>query len=265
MAKLLALVFAFFTVSAQAAEFKLNDISEGDLKNIVRELSGNFNHTAVNGAAPLSETYGFEVGLLLGVGATPKLDDLAKRADASTDLAHLPNTALVGVLTIPYAVSFEATFLPKVGTKDLKIQNFALAAKWTMTKVFPAELPVELALKVHTQSVKMESNTTIDGFPSVITFNDKLTGFDVIVSKAFEVCEPYASIGVIQADGELSASGSGTLFNNSFTAGSSASEKSNSIQFTAGSEFKFGTFKLGAEFSRMFDMNRIATKAAFYF
>ncbi len=262
MFKAFAAILSLFVFSAHAADFTLEDLSESDFKNVVRELSGNFSHTSVSGASPLSESYGFEVGILLGVGQTPKLDTLVHRADPNAQLDKLPNAALLGVLTIPYAVTFEAAYMPQVGSDSFKFQNLALAVKWTLTKLFPAELPVELAVKAHTQTTEMEGNTTISGNPAVLKFKDQMTGFDVVVSKAYEICEPYASIGVIQANGDLSAT-AGTLFN--FTANKSATEKSSSTQLTVGSEFKFGTFKLGAEYSRQFDMNRIATKAAFYF
>ncbi len=264
MFKALVAILSVFVFSAHAAEFKLENLTADDLKNVVRELSGNFSHTSVSGASPLSETYGFEVGIMAGVGQTPKLNDLVHKADPNTDIDKLPNAALVGVLTVPYALSFEAALMPKVGSDAFKFQNFAMAVKWTITKMFPAELPVELAVKAHTQTTEMEGNTTISGNPAVLKFKDKITGFDVVVSKNFEICEPYASIGVMQADGELSAT-AGALFNPSFSASNSASEKSTSTQLTIGSEFKFGLFKLGAEYSRQFDMNRIATKAAFYF
>lgn len=264
MFKALAAILSLFVFSAHAAEFKLENLTSDEFKNVVRELSGNFSHTTVSGAAPLSEAYGFEVGLLLGVGQTPKLNDLVHKADPATTIDKLPNAAIIGVVTIPYAVSFEAAYMPKVGSDDFKFQNLALGVKWTLTKLFPAELPVDLAIKAHTQTTEMEGNTTISGNPAVLKFKDKITGFDVVVSKSFEICEPYASIGMMQADGELSAT-AGALFDPSFTASGSASEKSTSTQLTVGSEFKFGMFKLGAEYSRQFDMNRIATKAAFYF
>lgn len=265
MGKLFALMLALFICSANAAEFKLDDLTEDDLKNVVRELSGNFAHTTVSGATPLAtDGYGFEVGLLLGAGKTPKLNDLAHKADPTVDLDTLPNAGLIGLVTIPYAITFESVLTPKVGNKDFKYQSFSLAVKWTMSKVFPAELPVDIAIKAHTQTTKLEGQTTVDSVASTITFNDKITGFDMIVSKELGVFEPYASIGVMRATGDLSAT-AGAIFNPAFTAGTSASESSQSTQLTLGSEFKFGLFKMGLEASKMFGMTRVATKFAFYF
>lgn len=265
MAKFLVLLLATLTLSVHAAEFKLDDLTEEDLKNVVRELSGNFAHTSVSGAAPLAtDGYGFEVGVLLGAGKTPKLNDLAHKADPTVDLDTLPNAGIIGLVTIPYAVTFESVLTPKVGTKDFKYQSLSLAVKWTMSRVFPAELPLDIAIKAHTQTTKLEGQTTVDGVASTITFNDKITGFDVLVSKELGVFEPYASIGVMRATGDLSAT-AGAIFNPSFTGGKSASESTQSTQLTLGSEFKFGLFKMGLEFSKMFGMTRAATKFAFYF
>jgi len=265
MGKLFILVFTLFTFSATAAEFKLDDLTEDDLKNVVRELSGNFAHTTVSGATPLSnEGYGFEVGLLLGAGKTPKLNDLAHKADPNVDLDKLPNAGIIGLITIPYAITFESVLTPKVGNKDFKYQSLSLAVKWTMSKVFPAELPVDIAIKAHTQKTKLEGQTTVDGVASTITFDDKITGFDVVISKELGVFEPYASIGVMRATGDLSAT-AGAIFNPAFTGGKSASESSQSTQLTLGSEFKFGLFKMGLEVSKLYDMTRAAAKFAFYF
>lgn len=265
MGKVFALVLALFSFSVNAAEFKLDDLTEEDLKNVVRELSGNFAHTTVSGATPLNpDGYGFEVGLLLGAGKTPKLNDLAHKADPTVDLDTLPNAGLLGLVTIPYAVTFEAVLTPKVGNKDFKYQSLSLAVKWTMSKVFPAELPVDIAIKAHTQKTKLEGQTTVDGVASTITFEDKITGFDVVVSKELGIFEPYASVGVMKATGDLSAT-AGAIFNPAFTGGKSASEETQSTQLTLGSEFKFGLFKMGLEVSKMFGMSRAAAKFAFYF
>lgn len=261
---LIGIAALLLNFSAHGAGFTLQNLNEGDFKNVISDISANFNHTSVSGASPLGDIFGIEVGLVAGMAKSPELDKYAKRADANAkDIDQIPHAELLGVISVPLAFTFEAGLIPKVGSKDFKFSSYSLAAKWTPSELF-FDWPVSVAAKVHYTQTDLTVKNEVNNVDTTMDFKNGMTGATLLVSKGFAVFEPYFGIGIVNADAKLSATGS-AAFNPAYTASNSASEKVSTTAWMVGAEAKLLVVRFGLEYSNLFDTDRFTGKFSFYF
>lgn len=247
-----------------AQDVPLTNLTEDDLGKVVKEFSANFAHTSVSGAGTLGSIFGFEIGLVGGITKTPELDSLVKRADSTKDLEQVPHGAILGVLTVPLGITAEVGIIPKVGGDDFKFSSYSVAGKWTPTEIL-FELPLDLAAKGFVTKSNLEFEQTISNVPVEYEYENTTMGLVAFASKDFVFVAPYAGIGYVKAKGDLSFTGSTTVFNTSYTTGTSASKDETSAAIYLGSEFKILIFKAGLEYAKMFDTNSYTGKVSVYF
>lgn len=262
------LIVAFTTASlgfwANAQDLKIEDIDKSQFKNLIGDFSANSLHTSVQGAAPLGDIWGFEVGLVGGLTQTPELDKIVKQAEAGASADQIYHAELLGVLSVPFALTGEIGLIPKLGGDDFKFSAMSLALKFTPTELF-FELPVDIAVKAALTKVEAEFHQEVNGNPVDYDFTNDVTHIGVFVSKNFVVLEPYAGVGLVNAKGDLSFSGTALVFDPTYTVGTSASEKTSSTAFILGTEAKLLLLKLGLEYTHVFDTSRFTGKISFYF
>ena len=139
----------------------------------------------------------------------------------------------------------------------------SFAAKWTPTGVF-IDLPVDLAIKLHTTKSEFEFESVVSSVNTKYKFDNTVMGLTAFVSKDLIFAEPYVGLGVVNGEGELSASGT-AVFDPSYTSAVSASKKTSSTLLLIGSDFKLLVLKLGVEYARLFDTDRYSAKLSFFF
>jgi hypothetical protein len=248
------------TFSAHGEGFSFQNLSDEDFKKVVQDMSANFVHTSVSGASPLGDIFGFELGIVGGQTSTPELDKYAKEVDPSVSADKVPHGEIIGIITVPLAITAEIGLIPKVGQDDFKFSSYHLAAKWTPSELF-FELPVSIATKVQYSQVNVEIKDTINTIPTTFDYDSSILGVSAIVSKNLAVFEPYVGFGYMKADGKMDVTGSTTVF----TGGSSATSKPSSSMFMVGTEVKLLVVKLGVEYMNVFDTSRFTGKVSFYF
>lgn len=260
-----SLFFASFaSSSANAQNIAFSQISEGDFQQIAKEVSANFTHTSVSGATSLGSIFGFQLGVVLGQTKTPGLNSIVKRADPNINLDEVLHGGLLGQLTIPAGVTFEALVLPSVGSKDFKVKNTSLAVKWTLTE-YLLELPVDLAVKGFYTKSEMDMKQRISNADQSITLDDKMMGLAVLVSKSFGVIEPYAGLVHNKANVDMGYAGGTNIFASTYTTSQSATVNTSSTGYLLGAEAKLLFFNAGIEYTRIFSTNRYTAKLAFSF
>ncbi len=247
-----------------AQDLPLQSIDSNDFGKIIEELSANFNHTSVSGAGTLGRIFGFEVGVVGGVTKTPELQKLARETDSSASADQLPHGEFLGVLTVPLGITAEVGLIPKVGSDDFKFNTFSVAGKFTPTEIF-LDLPLDLAIKAHVTKTNLEFKQTISTVPTTFEYENTIMGLTLFASKNFVLLEPYVGLGYLKAKGELSATGSTTVFDSTYTSGTSASESKSSTAFYLGSELKLLFFKLGLEYGHLFGTSSYTGKLSFFF
>lgn len=260
---LLSAVVLFGGVS-QAQEIPLQNLTEQEFKDVVGELSTNFLHTSNSGAGTLGSVWGFEFGLVGGITKTPKIDALVKRAEPSASADQVPNAALFGAVTVPLAITVEATLVPKVGSDKFKYNTMGLAAKWTPSELFFA-LPVDLGVKAHLTKTALTFKDTINSVDTTFDYDNTQMGLTFLVSKNFAIVEPYFGLGLVNSKGDLDVAGSTTVFANSYTTGQSASVKRSGMMWMLGGQLKLAVFHFGLEYTRMYDTSRYTGKLSLAF
>jgi len=249
------------TFSAQAQNVTFQDLSDEDFKKVVKDLSANFLHTSVSGASPLGDIFGFEIGLIGGMTNTKELNRFAKEVDPSAKANQIPHAELLGVLTVPLAITLEVGVIPKIGGDDFKFSSYSLAAKWSPSELF-FDWPVAVAAKLHATKVSAEFKDNPNNVATTFAYQNTLTGATLLVSKNFALFEPYVGAGYVQSSGEMDVTGSTTVFTGSRM---SASAKPTSAMYMLGTEVKLLVLKLGVEYTSVFDTSRFTGKLSFYF
>lgn len=249
-------------VSAHAADFTFQNLTDSDFKKVTQDLSATMVHTSVSGASPLGSIWGFEVGVVGGQASTPEVDKLVKRGDPSASASKLPGAEILGVVSVPFAITAEVGLVPKVGSDDFKASAFHLGAKWTLSELF-FELPLALAAKVQYSKINADFKDTISGVPTNFTYEDSILGVWAIASKNFAIVEPYVGLGWMKSDGSMDVN---TTASGVFAGGrTSESASPSTTAFMVGTEVKLLVFKLGVEYLNAFDTSRFSGKLSFYF
>jgi hypothetical protein len=253
-----------FSSWAGAQQIPLQNIDQSDFKNVVSDFGANSMHTSVSGASSLGHLYGFEIGLVGGQTNTPHINHLAHETDPSASASKLPHGEILGVVSVPFGITVEGGLIPKVGGEDFKFNSLALAVKWTPTEIL-LDWPVAVALKAQLAKSHLDFHQTISSVPTDFKYDNTLSGLTVLVSKDFMLVEPYAGFGLLSTKGDLNVSGSGSVFDPSFTTSQSASATRSGSVWMVGAELKLIVFKVGAEYANLFGTDRFSGKLSFYF
>ncbi|NJL24990.1 MAG: hypothetical protein HC902_07325 [Calothrix sp. SM1_5_4] len=262
---LLGVLALVFSAAVHAQDIPLQNIDVDDFKKLVGDFSANSLHTSVSGAGSLGSIFGFELGLVAGMTRTPEVDRIVHEADASANAKSIPHAALLGVITVPFAITVEAGFVPKVGQDEFKFSSFAGAVKWTPTDLF-FELPVSLAAKAHFSQARLDFKETIQSVPTTFKYENSIFGLTALVSKNLGIVEPYFGLGWLSGKGELDVNGSTNVFADvTYAASQSASATRTTTTWMLGAELKLLVLKLGAEYASLYGTNRYTGKLSFYF
>lgn len=252
------LIVLLFPISV-LADPAFDNIDSNDMTEITKGMGANFAHNSLMGASKMGTLFGFQVGVTAAQTSVPKIDDIAKE-NAGAELPNLYNAGIMGAVGVPFGISVEAVLIPKTTAGDAEVQSTSLGVKWNINEIVPV-LPVNVALRgfYSTAELSFDQTTPVN---TTVKNETKVTGFQLLVSPMFPVLEPYAGIGYVSADNELTGTG---VFDNTYTVSNSASKKESGTQFLLGVEANLAIMKLGAEYSRTLDNNRIGIKVAFGF
>ncbi|MEZ0390824.1 MAG: DUF6588 family protein [Pseudobdellovibrionaceae bacterium] len=244
---------------AQAVSFL--DITDSEFEDITKEFSGNFMHHSVQGASPLGDIFGFEIGLVGGQQGTPKIDTLAKRAGGS-GISNLYHAGLLGAVSIPFGITGEVVLLPKMSASEAELSMTSLALKLSLNTELLKVIPFNLAFRGFQTNSKFSFKQAIAGYgDAAVEDKSTVTGFQLMASPKLPIVEPYAGVGILNAENELSSS-----VGSVFADGSSSKEKSlSATQMLLGINVNLLFFRLGAEYSSAFGANSITGKLAFGF
>ena len=268
----LAIAFAILltSVAARAGSPTFSNIDQGQFDSVVRDVSADLTYSTVTPASSMGNVFGFEFGVIAGVGNTPNIDAYSTQADPNASVKQLANAAVFGALGIPGGLTFEALFTPSVSVGGVSFQQFGGAVKWTLSdEAIP--LPFSMAVKGFYTSTKASFSQFISsGGQSIagdVELSDAIYGLQLIASKDFLFVEPYIGVGYVRANGSASVSApqNATIFAPSFTSSQSATDATTSTELIAGLEFKLLIVRLGAEYSRLFDTDRFTAKLSLAF
>lgn len=251
------------TSVAQAA-ITLPQLNQANLDAIENDMAAN---TLLHDALPpssMGSIFGFEVGLVAGTTKSPGLNTQVQSVSSSTSAPAIPHAGLVAAVTIPFGITFEAVYLPKLTIGDLTYQQYAGAVKWTFTDGWV--LPVNIAARGF---LAKSTLSFVETFPSTsivttISNDTSVQGVQLLASpKLIPIIEPYVGVGMITATGTLSSSAAVSIF--SFTSALSASSSLSTTQLLAGLDIRALLFGFGIEWSRAFGNDSYTGKLSLKF
>lgn len=266
MKKLICLLFILISTKIHAETPGFDNITSTDLDNISKEFSANFAHRPLTPASSLGAIFGFEVGIVASVTDAPKIGEITKRENPteSDPLDKLLNAGLMGAVSIPYGITFEAVLLPEQELGDLTISNYSLGAKWTFSSLLPIPV-VDLAIRGHYGVTDISYNDTVDAVATEISLDNSTMGFTLLASANLMMIEPYAGVGFVSRDTTLKASGTAQIFDSAFSTASEQSVDGSSFQYFAGVELDLLFIHIAAQYENVFDTSIVSGKLSFAF
>lgn len=252
----------FFCSRVWAAP-SLTAVTSEDFENLSNEMSANFLHNSMMGASKMGEIFGVQAGIVLAQTASPKINGIAERTSSSS-LPKLYNAGFMAALGIPFGLSGELVYTPKIGAGGVDLQTMSLGLKWNFNEVIPV-LPINLALRGVYSTSKLSFSQDLSGVRTDVTNDNTTSGLQILVSPMIPLIEPYAGIGFLSASNKLSASGSTSVFSSTYSTSQSETRKVTTTQLLLGVEASLFLVKLGAEYSRAFATDRYGLKLSFGF
>lgn len=245
-----------------AQDIQFPTLTKQELERSSKEFLTNFTHTSVSGASSLGSIWGFEVGILGGLTDAPETGKLIKKADSSSDIDTLPHAGLLGRVTIPFGLTFEASLIPKIKMDEAKFSQLGLAAQWNFFS-FPF---IDLAAKAHYSKGSLKFDQKIDNdSDGHVDYDHDTFGIMAMASANAFIIEPYAGLGFVRGEStmDFTASSGNDLFD--FTSERSASVKETSSHIVVGAEASLLILNFGLEYSRMFNTHRYTGKLSLSF
>ncbi len=239
-----------------------NSLTEQDFEDVSKEFSANFMHHSVQGAGTLGNIFGFEIGLVGGQQASPKISDVMKRSGGS-DFSNLYHAGILGAVLVPLGITGEIMILPKLSSNESDFQSMSAAVKLTMSESLLV-IPFNLAVRGFYSSTVFGFKQDNSGTSVAVENQTKVTGLQLLVSPKLPLIEPYAGIGLVSAKNTLSANG-GTLFSPTYTNSQSMEKSLTSTQILLGITANLLLFHIGAEYSNAFGASSYTAKLAFGF
>jgi len=264
-------LFLGLAPSTAVAAFSFPTLSQDNLDAIEKDIAANTTLHDALPASSLGSIFGFELGLVGGLTKSADINALVQQVSPSTDAGYLPHAGLVGAVTVPGGLTVEAMYLPKQSFSEVSYQQYAFGLKWTMSDGIMV-LPLNLAVRGFYGKSQLDFNQTVTdpntSQPVAVTGTNAMsvTGIQLLASpKWIPILEPYAGIGYLRGNGEMSVSGAttGTMF--SFTSSQSASSSPTSTQLLIGLDVRLLLIGLGAEWSRAFGTDTYTAKLSVKF
>lgn len=260
MAKIFSILITLASLNSFAADLGFSNITQAEMENIVNEFSANFVPTTVSSAAPLGKIFGFEVGVIGGLTKAKNVESYAERATGQDVSNQLPHAGIFGAVSLPYGITAELGGIPKTKIQDGDFNYVFGSVKWSFWDTL-----LDVAAKLSVAKLDFSFNQTSSGVNGVVDFKDTVQTLVLMASKNFIFVEPYIGFGIIKTDGNLKVTGTGTVFDSTYTSAQEATQNPSGIYTVLGANMNLFIMKFGLELYRTLNTDGFSAKFAFYF
>jgi hypothetical protein len=245
------------------AATSFDNLSQADVDAIAKEWSSNSMLHTVMPPSSMGDVFGFQVGLVAGITKTPEIERLVKENAPTAEANPAPHAGILAAVSVPFGISGELVVLPEFKTQDVSYKQMSAAIKWTITDVVETPIPINIAARAFVSNSDFTFRQTVTGTTLDVEYDGRVSGLQFLVSpKLVPVFEPYAGIGLLRAQGDLKASGTGIF---DIASSTQMSSKPSTTQLILGIEAKLLIMRLGLEYSTAFDTSNLTAKLAFGF
>jgi hypothetical protein len=160
---------------------------------------------------------------------------------------------------VPFGITGEVLFLPKLELSGSSYQKLGGALKWTPDLSI---VPVNLAVRGFMTKTELSFTQTAP-LAATITQDATVTGLQLLASpKLIPIVEPYVGVGYLTATGKMTDSSSAIL---AFASGGSAETKPTSTQFLLGVDVRLLVLGFGFEYEKSFETDSLTAKLSLKF
>ena len=262
--KLLLLSLILVTNLAFADVPQLVNLSSSDVDAISKEFASNFVHTIAAPASSYGKLFGFEVGVLVGETKSPNIQRITHAYDPTSNLTIIPTAGLVGGVSGPLGLGGELSYIPKVTSGGVSIQNISGAVKWTCTDLIPTA-PINFAVRVHGSSSTLSYGSVVNNVTATVAWKNTSTGYNVELSKKFLMIEPYAGFGSVTTKTDIGVSAATPVQIFTFTTATDYIANNSGSHYYAGLNLNLLLFKVSAEYAKIMGVTKMVGKLSFYF
>lgn len=254
------IIFFLLSSSVNAATPTFDNITDADMETISKEFSSVFVHTSVT--PPTGSLLGIQAAVVAGVAEVPGIADISKRVDPTSDIKYAPFAWLYGAVGLPAGFTVEANILPKYETNGFELSHYGGGLRYSLTDQILPMLPFDLSIRTYYSKSKIEFNQYIAPGTVNVDFENNMYGAEALFGVNLLVVEPYAGIGFVKSDTELSGSSTVDPSFSMFVDNISRSKKSSvdSARVILGLQFNLTILKIGLEYNNVFGSNRYAAK-----
>lgn len=234
------------------------NLSLPQLDAVFQTLAAGMAFRAVESAVGPAADWKFSMGFVTTLTSTKKLKETYPTADLPE---NVPNADLYFGLQMPAGFKTELGIVPNLDVNGNKLLKLGANIKWTPTGDLANFLPFNLAVR---GAITKPTLAIVSG-TSKVDFASTITGANLSVGKTFGLFEAYLGCGTIQQAGVLSGSGTVELFGSPTAITTKQELQHSSSSIYAGTLIRFGSYNLGLEFSRMFEIDNSSLKLGYEF
>ena len=263
-------LFILFACPA-SADFSFNQLTSDEIKGASRDFAALVSHTTVSPASSLIKR-GFEFGLIAGTSSIPNIERATARSAPNTATeSKLPNAGLIGIYSYSKKLTFEVKIIPEIQTGAVYAGSQSLGVKLTFSDPEVSPWVTALRLQLTNAYMNVTQEVTTAGVSTPVEATTKFTsisygaaallGYRAILDETYLI-EPFIGGGVIQAQSKYEVLSDTT--SSLFATGSTAEGSKETGQlFMLGIQWHMFYGKLGMEYSRVFDSDKVTLKVAF--
>lgn len=266
-------ILIFYLCALASHAFDMDQMDKSQINGANRDFSALVAHTTVSPASGLLKK-GFELGLIAGTSSIPNIARAIAQNDPSSDVeTRLPNAGLIGLISFAKKLTLEVKIIPEIQSTTMSLGSQSAALKFGFPDLMD-DPAIMTALRIQATNAYIQAdqqinnsstaNTTVNARTKFTSFSygvAGLLGYRKIFDEAFLV-EPYVGAGVLKADSryEVIADIPASVF----ASGSSAEGSAQTgALFMLGAQAHMFYSKLGLEYSRIFDSDKMTLKISF--
>ncbi|MBC75846.1 MAG: hypothetical protein CME64_07505 [Halobacteriovoraceae bacterium] len=256
MFKIITAVLIFsFQVHGQ---FRFENLEKRDVQKILQDIGTLTQHTSVSGAKPISEEeHTFEFGIGGTYAQTPSINQFVADSGGDDSYNYLPTAAMLARFHAGGILGVELAMLPEIDVGEYNVRNFSGAVELLLFRYNDNYF----SLNGFTGNSEVKYEQLVDSSPVDVEIKDQVSGYVFNYSRVYNEFELYLGYGVSTLDGEMSTTGSKTIFDIGVSGTSSVPVSQSSEHFKLGVNYKLGSYKLGGEYSKVFGNERFSVKA----
>lgn len=257
MKKLIVICSVLLCFQLKAEAPQLTNMTSANVQGVLNDLASNLVPTNVSGASNIGDIFGFRLGVIAGITDAPEIGNLT-----SNSVDKLPMAGAYLKVGIPLGLSFDVTVLP-LDLGDFTYSYFSAGVQWTFSDLL--KLPFSLQARFNVTSAEMSWTVTDSSSTSNVSYNHSSKSVALVVGKKLLIVEPYAGIGYVIGDNDLTAVGTATIFDTTVTTSDREGVSTNDMYYFAGVDIDLYVLQLAAEYGKQLGNSRISARVTIGF